>query len=467
MPGSRAYHRLPSWSFRPDLSSVLLAMLLIVLWLAGGASRPDVLGQPVVRGATVALLIIAVLMGERPVLGHLRPVAWLLAAAIGLALIQQVPLPPSLWPSLPGHADFLPAATLSGQPQPWRPLAIVPGAALNATFALIVPLATFVFMAGLDSRGRRLLPGFLLGCIAASMLVGLLQVSGARFDNPLINETIGYVGGTFANRNHFALYLALGCLAAPVWAVRASRGTRWRYLLAAGLVLLFALVILASGSRAGTVLGALGIALGIAIVAGEVRRSLKRRPTWLAPALAAGAVALLLIFVVASIVADRAVSVDRALAVDIEGDMRSRALPTVLAMVIEYFPFGSGLGGFDPIFRMHEPFALLKPTYFNHAHNDWLEVVLDAGLPGLALLAAAVGWWLWASVGAWRSGKLIPRLGSSMLFLIMLASAFDYPARTPMMMAVVVIAASWLAEVRERQPAQRRGAALPSTGQHL
>jgi hypothetical protein len=76
-----------------------------------------------------------------------------------------------------------------------------------------------------------------------------------------------------------------------------------------------------------------------------------------------------------------------------------------------------------------------------------IEVVLDAGLVGLLLLGTAVVWWIWKSVGAWRSDSstnLIRRLGSATLLLILLASVTDYPARTPMFMAIVVIAAVWL-----------------------
>lgn len=108
---------------------------------------------------------------------------------------------------------------------------------------------------------------------------------------------------------------------------------------------------------------------------------------------------------------------------------------------------GSGFGGFDPIFRLHEPFALLKPTYFNHAHNDFLEIVLDAGLPGLILLMLAIGWWMWGSIDAWRSrgeDAGLRRTGSIMLLMVFAASVFDYPARTPIIMAVIVIAAIWL-----------------------
>src|SRR3546814_18506461 len=118
--------------------------------------------------------------------------------------------------------------------------------------------------------------------------------------------------------------------------------------------------------------------------------------------------------------------------------MRARGLPTVLSMIAAYFPAGAGFGGFDPIFRLHEPFRLLKPTYFNHAHNDFLEVVLDGGLPAALLLLVAIGWYAIASIRAWRaSGRhsVLPTLGSSILLLVFVASAFDYPARTPMLIA--------------------------------
>ena len=106
------------------------------------------------------------------------------------------------------------------------------------------------------------------------------------------------------------------------------------------------------------------------------------------------------------------------------------------------------------MFRMHEPLSLLKLTYFNHAHNDLIEIVLDAGLPGLALLVAGIAWWAMASLRAWRTepgmDHALPKLGSAMLLFVLLASGFDYPARTPMIMAAIVLAASWLASSGKR-----------------
>lgn len=446
---------------------LLFLALLGAIWLAGGASREDALGQVVVRTAAWGALFISVLAGDRVSLTGIRPVLALLLAAIALALVQLIPLPPAWWLALPGRAVLAEAAAASGQPQPWRPWAIVPSAAANAASSLVVPLTALLLVCGSREAERRRIPGLVLGMITASTLVGLLQFSGAGVNNPFANDTPGQVSGTFANRNHFALFAAFGCALAPVWAFLGGRRPGWRGPVAIGLLLLFVLTILATGSRAGLVVGVLGLAMGLILVQRGMRRELSHYPRWTFPALIAGIVAMIAVFALFSVAAGRAVSIDRILAVDPEQDMRGRGLPTVLAMVREYFPLGSGLGGFDTMFRMHEPLALLKPTYFNHAHNDWLEIVLDAGLPGLLLLGAGIAWWAWASVRAWRAGAgthhALPKLGSAMLLLILIASAFDYPARTPMIMVIMVIAGIWLAS----PPEGRNASALPETSQHL
>jgi O-antigen ligase len=458
-----------------------LVLLLSALWLAGGASRADVLGQVIVRGIAWFVLVIIALTGERLALGHLRVPMLLLGLAVVLPLLQLVPLPVSVWQSLPGRGVLIEAAAASGQAQPWRPWSMVPAATLNALGSLVIPLAALMLMAGLREQERCRLPALLLGFIVAGTMVGLLQASGAGFGNALINGTAGDVSGTFANRNHFALLVAIGCLLVPAWAFGGGRRPGWRPPVALGLMLLFVLTILATGSRAGLAVGALAVMLALLLARQGLRRELRLAPPWMLPIAVAAIVAVLALLVAISITADRAQSVNRLMAIDAAQDTRLRALPTVLFMVGKYFPVGTGFGSFDPLFRINEPYHLLKPTYFNHAHNDFLEVMLDGGVPALALLLAALGWWAAASVRAWRAplpGALIPRTGSATLLLIAIASIFDYPARTPMMMAVVVIAAAWLAEripnrvaadVKEgRGPARRHsGGALPVSGQHL
>lgn len=430
---------------RPRLSFFLLMAMLGVLWLAGGASRADVLGQVIVRNVAWLALLAMILFDDRPEFSNVRPVWLLLLAAIALPLLQLVPLPPGMWQTLPGRHPLTQAASISSASQPWRPWAIVPGATINALFSLVVPVAVLVLAARMKQHEQAWLPGVLLALVTASTIVGLLQFSGATFNNPLINDTVGQVSGSFANRNHFALFLAFGCLLAPVWAFLGGRSPRWRAPIALGLILLFALTILASGSRAGLLLGVLALGLGMLLVQQNIRWALRNAPRWMFPTLVAAIVGSVAIMVLLSIAADRAVSINRALAVDPGQDMRSRALHTVLAMVAEYFPMGAGLGGFNPLFRMHEADALLKPTYFNQAHNDFVGMLLDAGLLSLVLVAA-LAWWLRASFRAWRAPRecMLPQLGSAMILLVIVASVFDYPARTPMIMAMLVIAAIWL-----------------------
>ncbi|MCJ8158854.1 O-antigen ligase [Sphingomonas sp. LaA6.9] len=457
----------PAPLFRPGISFLLLVVLLGLVLIAGGASRADVAGQVIVRSAAWTALIVAILAGSRPSFGQSRPVLIFLFAACALALLQLVPLPPAVWQALPGRAALSEAAAASGQPQPWRPWSIVPGATVNAAASLIVPFVVLVLVASLTEREKLWLPGFVLGLIAATTLVGLLQFSGVGFNNLLVNDTPGQVSGTFANRNHFALFLAIGCMLAPVWAFLEGRQPHWRGPVAFGLVLLFTLTILASGSRAGMVLGLLALVLGLIMVRRGIRRSIGRSPRWVFPALIAGIVGAVAIFVLISIAADRAVSIDRVLELDAGQDLRRRALPTILEMIRLYFPAGSGLGGFDQVFRMHEPFDLLSLLYLNHAHNDLLEIVLDTGLPGVLLLAAVLLWWAWASVRAWRAGSgashALPKLGSAMLLLVMIASILDYPARTPMIMAMIILAGIWLSDRVDERP----GPALPRSAQDL
>lgn len=441
--------------FQLSLPLVLAVALLLLLWVAGGASRADAMGQIVVRAGSWAILITLILMGPRPVMMGVRPVLVLLVLTIALPLLQLMPLPPALWQALPGRDILL----VPGELVPWRPWTMTPGATRNALSSLIVPVTMFVLVTGANTQLQRRMPGMLLVMVGAAVMLGLLQFSGAGFNSPFLNDTPGIVSSIFANRNHFALFLAIGCLIAPVWAFLDREALRWRGPLAAGLVLLLVLTILATGSRSGMLLCGVALTLALVLVGRRLRRRLRGGPKWLLPALGVFAVMVIAAFVALSFVADRADAINRLIVLESGEDMRSRALPTVLAMIERYMPFGSGLGGFDPVFRIHEPFGLLKLSYFNQAHNDLLGIALDAGVAGIALLAAGILWWLAATIRVWRMDGddyiLLGRLGSAIIFLVLAASVTDYPARTPTMMAVLVIAAVWLAQARpvRSQPA--------------
>ncbi len=428
-----------------SLPFLLLVGLLVTLALAGGASRPDVQGQVLVRGAATASLMVGALFARRPTERIPRIVLGLLATAATLALLQLIPIPPSWWGALPGHSLLLEA---SAGEQPWRPMSIQPGATLNAVMSLMVPAAVLLLSFASHRLEREKVMTSLLVLIGASAVLGLVQFSGSTFNSPFVNDSPGEVSAFFANRNHFALFLAFGCLLAPVWGAWTEHQASWRIPLALSMIILFLLLILASGSRAGLAISMVGTVIGLIMARQMTHRLRQRLPRWTEPAIGALLIFAITALVAASLLSGRAQSIDRLLAVDTAEDMRARGLPTVIETAKTYFPTGAGYGSFDTAFRIHEPFDLLKPTYFNHAHDEYLEIVIDGGLPALLVVVIAIAWWLIASVTVWRrkpsSQIILGRVGSGLLLLIALASAFDYPARTPMIMAVMVLAAAWL-----------------------
>lgn len=426
---------------------IVFLVFVAILAIAGGASRPDALGQACVRWA--AGLAIAVLIVVRPGL-PVRACRWpllILGAAMIVPLLQLVPLPPSMWPALPGHAPFLEAATVAGAAQPWRPISLQPDATWNAFFSLLVPAAMLVVIMALEENDRGRLPGMVFALAGGSAVLAVLQLSRAAPDNPFINETGGTATGLLANVNHQALLMAIGIVAGAAWATKRGGAGGWRLAVWAGAAVWFLLMILASGSRTGLALGTLAILMGIVIAWRPLKSLFIQMPIWLRMASAGTALAAIFGLGVVSITAGRAVSFDRLLALSAGDDMRSRALPTVMEMVRTYMPFGSGFGSFAALFHMHEPDALLKLTHFNHVHSDYIEVALDGGVVAIILIVAALLWAGKNGAAAWRRkpSASAARLGSAMTLLIALASIVDYPMRTPLIMALLALAAALIA----------------------
>jgi O-antigen ligase len=164
----------------------------------------------------------------------------------------------------------------------------------------------------------------------------------------------------------------------------------------------------------------------------------------------------------------RAASLDRLVGVDLQGEQRLSSLPTLMRMIGEYLPWGSGFGTFDPAFRTAEPDALLHYAFFNHAHDDAIEIILTGGIPTAALAIVVLGWWGWTSYRVFAAAGRTPRLllgraGSVIMALLGAASLSDYPLRTPLLGGVFLIAAYWLHDAL----AADRTSEGSSAGQHV
>jgi O-antigen ligase len=442
------------------LSFWLLVAFLAILWVAGGASRADVLGQSVVRFSAWSIIVLAILALPRVDWRVAKEPAIMLGAAALLVGLQLVPLPPSIWAQLPGRAIFAEAAVLTGIEQPWRPLSISPSGTTNALASLIVPAAVLLLAANLTREQHWRIAIYVLGLVGAGAILGVLQFSGANFDNPLINTVTGAVAGNFANRNHFALFLAIGCVLAFAWTFR-DKSPTWKVAAAFGLIVIFILMILATGSRSGVIVGLAGITLSLIAFRRSAVQQFKTIPQQLAlPAIIVG-IAIVIGAIWLSVGLDRAASVDRATILAGEVDLRSQFWPIILEMSQTYFPAGTGFGTFDPVFRISEPDSLLNPQYVNLAHNDWLQIFLEGGLLGLVLLAAIGAWFVLRSFRAWTStrqsgnAELLAKSASIVVVLILAASVTDYPARTPLVMALLPLAATWLVRTKTIAESER------------
>jgi hypothetical protein len=454
----------------------LLSLFLLLCVLFGGSSRPDNLSLLFVRPLAVIYLVTALaLPGPRHWVGVRGPLLLLAAFAVTF-VIQLVPLPPALWSTLPGHARFLEAAAALGVDQPWRPISVAPDMTFNSLLDLLVPLAVLVGAAGIQPRERTGLIGVALVAMLASAVLGIAQWAGSS-SSPLY--LFRYTSrdlpvGFFANRNHQAAFLAMAIPLLRAWSALPNMvipNRRTRNLLAGGGALLVFPVIVASGSRSGFVLAVLGAVAAIIVSPPDLRAVLAKDAASRRRLVIAGAAVAVAVLVAGSVLLfGRALSIIRLGQIDqIEADLRVRYLPVVLAITRDFLPFGSGFGTFDAMFRLYEPFWALKPTYFNRAHNDALELAMTGGVAAIAVLAgflvfvaarirSLIGW------GWNRSSSIVGKAGLAVITFAFAASLTDYPLRTAAMGMIFTVAVLWVALPPDLAAGGSRGEAPRSHG---
>lgn len=463
----QAFQRLAS----PVARKMALLLLIVAAFALGGGSRGDINSLILLRPLAFALLAYVIAVGNWDDVSRNGRVALFAVAVLTIVVLHLVPLPPAAWQSLPGRDIVVRGDTMVGLGAIARPLALNVTEATNSLLSLSVPAAVLGLIAIQRTDWRSSMLVTLLGLGAVSIVFAFLQVLGPP-DGPFYTYRITNASspvGLFANRNHNAVFLAMLLPALAVFGAggRApERGQRDRRPLrratswvGAVLALIF---VLASGSRAGLVLAAVAIG-SVPFVLGASARELlfSAAPAakmgnsngspfgaaivryWRATAVAVFGVGLALLAAFGRFES----SVARFAS---EGDNRTEMWAATLPLIGKYFPWGSGAGSFVDVFRRDEPYALLGPRYVNHAHNDVLEVALTFGLPGILLMAIFLFFLARRVIALWPSRRdqsfaaRIARLGLILLMLSSLASVVDYPLRTPAMMALFVVAATWL-----------------------
>lgn len=420
--------------------------------MGGGASRADVTSLLYLRPVLVIGLFLLWLVPaarDRLIVRTRMPMILLCLFVLSIAC-QLVPLPPAVWQALPGYGRFTEAATIASMPQPWRPLSLAPMLTINALLAILPAAAGLYGGMCITARDQVRIMHCILITGVFSALLGAVQIGGGGTIAYTYAQTSpGLPVGLFSNRNHQAVFLAMCLPLLALWAIeRRGPADRVRPWIAAGTAFFLLVMLVVTGSRAGLAIGIAAVMVSGWLVA-RTRTGGLRRQRMIVIAAAAGMVGLVIAI---AILAGRALTIERLFALTGSADeQRLNALPTLLTMIRDFLLSGIGYGAFDPAFRMYESDAALHYTYFNHAHNDVLEMILTGGIPAILLLIAGIAWFIAAARKTARasSGQRQPwPLVSAVLVALLLgASLTDYPLRTPFLAFVFAYLVSILATI--------------------
>lgn len=376
----------------------------------------------------------------------------LISAMVAIPLVQLIPLPAWLWTSLPGRADLVTAFTLTGRDLPWMPLSLAPGATWFSALSLLPPVAVFLATALLGWRQRRVLSLVIIALALVSVFLGLLQVAqgpwtALRFYRPThVDDAVGF----FANRNHFAALLYVVTLLVIAWAIDIGARVRGEGAQTANAVMISLLiaafiivVLLLAGQTVAR--SRAGIALMIAGLIGAFGLAMSDRRA----AVSGGQAAKLMLAAVALVAVFAAqyalFRVFQRFEADPLADARFVIARNTIAAAMAYMPFGSGLGSFATVYSLFEkPQDLIAYAYVNHAHNDVLQVWMEAGVAGAGLILGFLLWFGWRVVSVWRAGddrgmaidRLLAKAATIAIALLLLHALVDYSLRTSAMMVV-------------------------------
>jgi len=431
-----------------------IAPTYLLLCLLFGGSGQGIWTNMVLQLLGLALIAFAAI--ERPAEAVHRQQVQLLslvALVFALIIIQFVPLPPGIWQHLGGREPIVDGYRVLGMPAPWLALSVAPYDSISALLALIPGLALLLAAVRLGCSPAKLVFALVCGSLA-SILLGGLQVSSANPDlsfwylYPDTNR--GVATGFFANANHMAdlLVLTIPFLAAILagWSEAPGRGRRVAQLVFAGAVLIIVVGLALNGSLAG-----FGLAVPVVGASGLIAfPGIRKSARWLAP------LATILFIAAIGWLSTTPLSSGAALRSTAVSSVQSREeiLRTSLRAAVDFMPLGSGIGTFEQVYGLYEHDEGLDPTtYVNHAHNDYVEIALETGLPGVILLVLFLVWWTIAAWAKWQPGSRDPYGAAAVVAsaAILLHSIVDFPLRTAAISACFAMCLAMLMRVPSPQ----------------
>jgi O-antigen ligase len=328
--------------------------------------------------------------------------AWVPAALVGLVALQLVPLPVRaaewLRPNHPGWNVI----TSGSQTTHFSSLSIAPYYTRTHLLVLACCVVVYFFARSLgQQRGsRRRLMGWLLILGGFEALYGLLQyLSGWQQIFAYVKKyNLEEATGTYINRNHYAglleMIIPFGIalllyehsklsrlgLSAARWKAILVRGGLSRMGLGLFAVIVMLAALLSSRSRMGIIAAVSSFAV-MSVFSGFQRRA----GAWLG-ALIMICVTVLVLWIGAGSALGRFGSISNEYLSS--NDSRLSLWRDTARLVGAHPLIGSGLGTFPVAFTAVQTTFLGK--FVNHAHNDYLELASDLGIPAALLFFGSV-----------------------------------------------------------------------------
>lgn len=436
---------------------VQVTALIVVACLFGGGGVAYGLANLVVQLAALFLLA----FNGPAVWQVLRRGPGLLAlpvcASLALPLLQLVPLPTSIWTNLPGR-DLMAEALAALGPNGWHAITVSTARTFVAFLGLVAPFAVIALGLGARKTGLTLATQAFIALGVAGVLLGAAQVLGGSGTAMLYPETTapGVMTGFFANRNSTALFMVCCLLLLCGRTSGKPLSISWIATYSAALLLTVGVVL--TQSRTGLVL--LALPLGLALLKMASGWADRRRGAAshgnagrnvLVAALAAATVIVGIAATSATLPQSR---LDTVLArFDKSGEQRPAIWEDARFSAQRFWPVGAGMGTFDEVFQVDESLENITPRRAGRAHNDYLEIAIEAGVAGFVVIGLWALWILWATWSAigsaigpvqrWRALS-----GTGTLLAIALQSLLDYPLRNQTMLCLAAFAVVLLASAR-------------------
>lgn len=437
-----------------NFSLCLLMALIVLSFLLGGSSRADASSLIILRPITILIFMYSLtIITKSQLRTYVVPVLFIMSVIL-LTAAHLIPLPPPIWANLPGRELIYDIMIVAGQQHHWMPLSIAPHSTLNALYFLSGPAAV-VLLASFSNGARGQSCILLLIIIAAlTSLVGVFQAAGIDIRFYRVNSVMS---GVFANRNHQALMLAFTVPLSAYYIFNEKRMNSHvrshlpieRIIIFLGIILFIFAQIIVTGSRGGVIFFVIAVLMSAAIFIENLMNYIKVSSKYKVIAALISFSGMIWLVWAALTAASRNIVLERF--VIVSQKLRTDVWQHVTEIIPMYLPWGSGVGTYVETYQITEPDSLLSAEYSNHAHNDYLEIALTGGFPCLLILLVAFGWLARAVVSAWTPSASLDRLrrlGLIMIIMFAIASAVDYPLRTPALASLFALAMVWAVDTR-------------------